>query len=99
MVYAVVVNKIDKYVWIGAALFLLEIVVLLIFKMKCPLTIVARRYSNSTKEHFDIYLPNWLAKNNKLIYSVFLIAFICGLVYRMLSVKIVKQILQKIRSI
>lgn len=83
MTYAVVVDKIDKYVWIGIALFLLEIIVLLIFKSKCPLTIIARRYSNSTKDNFDIYLPNWLAKNNKIIYSAFLFAFICLLVYRL----------------
>lgn len=82
MVYAVIVNKIDKYVWIGMSLFALEIIVLLVFKSKCPLTIIARRYSNSAKDNFDIYLPNWLAKNNKVIYSVFLIVFLGGLVYR-----------------
>jgi hypothetical protein len=85
MVYAVIVNKIDKYIWIGIGLFSLEIMVLFIFKMQCPLTIIARRYSNSTKDNFDIYLPNWLAKNNKVIYSVFLFAFICSLIYRMLN--------------
>lgn len=82
MVYAVIVNKIDKYVWIGMSLFALEIIVLLVFKSKCPLTIIARRYSNSPKDNFDIYLPNWLAKNNKEIYSVFLVLFLGGLVYR-----------------
>jgi hypothetical protein len=82
MAYAVIVNKIDRYVWIGIALFSFEIIVLLIFKNSCPLTIIARRYSNSTKDNFDIYLPNWLAKNNKVIYSVFLVVFTCGLVYR-----------------
>jgi hypothetical protein len=85
MVYAVIVNKIDKYVWIGMALFALEIIVLLIFKNMCPLTIVARRYSNSTKDNFDIYLPNWLAKYNKAIYTVFLLAFIFLLIYRLLN--------------
>ncbi len=85
MVYAVIVDKIDIYVWIGISLFALEIVVLLIFKSTCPLTIIARRYSNSTKDNFDIYLPNWLAKNNKLIYSAFLVAFIGGLLYRIFS--------------
>jgi hypothetical protein len=83
MVYAVIINKIDKYVWMGITLFSLEIIVLIIFKMNCPLTIIARRYSNSTKDNFDIYLPNWLARNNKVIYSAFLFAFICLLVYRL----------------
>jgi hypothetical protein len=83
MFYAVIVNKIDNYVWIGIALFVLEIIVLLIFKNNCPLTIIARRYSNSTKDNFDIYLPNWLARNNKVIYAVFLFVFICLFIYRL----------------
>ena len=58
MAYAVIVDKIDKYVWIGIALFSLEVIVLLIFKNNYPLTIIARKYSNSTKDNFDIYLPN-----------------------------------------
>ncbi len=85
MVYAVILNRIDKYVWIGITLFLVEIIVLQIFKNTFPLTIGARRYSNSTKENFDIYLPNWLAKHKKLIYSAFLIVFICLLFYRLLT--------------
>lgn len=87
MVYAVIVNKIDKYVWIGIGLFSLEIMVLFLFKMQCPLTLIARRYSNSTKDNFDIYLPNWLAKNNKLIYITFFIIIIIGLIYRHLTQK------------
>jgi hypothetical protein len=85
MSYAEIVNKIDRYVLIGITLFSLEIIVLLIFKNNCPLTIVARRYSNSKKANFDIYLPNWLAKNTKLIYTGFLLAFVCLLIYRFLN--------------
>lgn len=88
IIYAIIVNKIDKYVWIGIGLFLLEIGVLLVFKNVCPLTLIARKYSNSTKENFDIYLPNWLAKYNKVIYSFFLIIFITGLVVRRLNNRI-----------
>lgn len=87
MMYAVFINKIDQYVWMGIGLFLLEIIVLLIFKNVCPLTLLARRYSNSTKENFDIYLPNWLAKYNKQIYSFLGMIFIGSLVYRILFQK------------
>jgi hypothetical protein len=58
MVYAVIVNKIDKYIWIGIALILGEGIVLLVCKKICPLTIMARKYSVSNKDNFDIYLPN-----------------------------------------
>ena len=84
MIYAVIINNIDKYVWMGIALFSLEVIVLLFFKNNCPLTIIARKYSDSTKDNFDIYLPNWLARNNKMIYSALLLIFICGLIYRLI---------------
>ena len=58
--YAVVTNKIDQWVWLGLGCFALEGIVLLIFKNFCPLTLIARKYSDSTKDNFDIYLPNWL---------------------------------------
>lgn len=69
MLYAAISNKLDLWLWIGYGLFILEGIVLLVFKFFCPLTIIARKYSKSTKENFDIYLPNWLAKYNKLIYT------------------------------
>ncbi len=82
MAYAVIVNKIDKFVWIGIALIIAEGLVLLVFKKMCPLTIMARKYSESTRDNFDIYLPNWLARNNKLIYTTFFIIIVCGILYR-----------------
>lgn len=85
MAYAVIVNKIDKYVWIGIGLILLEGIVLLSFKKMCPLTIMARKYSESTKDNFDIYLPNWLAKYNRLIYTTFFILIVCGIIYRIIN--------------
>ena len=69
LLYAVLINKIDKWVWICIGIVVLEGLVLLAFKGFCPLTIIARKYSDSTKDNFDIYLPNWLARYNKLIYT------------------------------
>jgi hypothetical protein len=69
MLYAVFTNKLDAWLWIGYGLVTLEGVTLLIFKCSCPITNVARKYSISSKDNFDIYLPNWLAKNTVLIYS------------------------------
>jgi hypothetical protein len=85
MAYAVIVDKIDKYVWIGIALIIGEGLVLLAYKKMCPLTIMARKYSDSNNANFDIYLPNWLAKYNKLIYTTFFVLIICGLIYRILN--------------
>jgi hypothetical protein len=75
--YAGITGKIDKWVWICIGLLLLEGLVLLIFKNLCPITLIARRYSDSRKDNFDIFLPNWLAKHNKTIYgSLFAIAIL-----------------------
>jgi hypothetical protein len=80
--YAVVVGKIDRWVWICLGLVGLEVIVLLMFKMMCPLTVMARRYSDSTRDNFDIYLPNWLARYNKLIYSVIMAIILVILLFR-----------------
>jgi hypothetical protein len=85
LAYAAIFNKIGKLVWMGVALIFLEGIVLLIFKKMCPLTIIARRYSDSTKNNFDIYLPDWLAKHNKVIYTTFFIIILCVLIYRILN--------------
>ncbi len=50
--------------------------------MRCPLTYVARRYSDSTKDNFDIYLPNWMAKYNKQIFTTIFVIGLILVVYR-----------------
>ncbi len=84
MLYAVLNNKLDKWLWIGYGLFVVEGIVLWIFRFFCPLTIIARKYSDSTRDNFDIYLPNWLAKYNKLIYISILGLIVLITVYQLL---------------
>lgn len=83
LVYAVIINKIDIWVWICLALIVLEGLTLLLFKSICPVTLIARKYSDSNKDNFDIYLPNWLAKHNKLIYTTIVVIAVLGLIYRL----------------
>lgn len=84
LLYAVIADKIDKWVWICIGLIVLEGIVLLIYKKVCPVTLIARKYSNSQKDNFDIYLPNWLARYNKEIYTVIVIIAIVILIYRLI---------------
>jgi hypothetical protein len=84
MLYAVIVNKIDHWLWIGYGLFIVEGITLLAYKFYCPLTVMARKYSSSTKDNFDIYLPNWLAKYTKLIYTGILIVIVIITIYQLL---------------
>ncbi len=85
LAYSVICNKIDKWVWICIGIILLEGLVLLLFKKMCPVTLIARRYSDSSKDNFDIYLPNWLAKYNKLIYTIIVVIILLILVYRLIT--------------
>lgn len=85
LLYAVIIDKIDKWVWICIGLVCFEGIVLAINHLRCPLTLVAEKYSDSKKENFDIYLPNWLAKHTKTIYTLIFTASILLLVYRLLT--------------
>ncbi|MFD2512260.1 hypothetical protein ACFSRY_00155 [Pontibacter locisalis] len=88
LLYAVVTNKIDKWVWICLGLILLEGLILLVFKNMCPITVVARKYSASTRDNFDIYLPNWLARYNKQIYTTIVVISVLILIYKLVMGKV-----------
>lgn len=36
---------------------------------RCPLTGLAARITSDRADNFDIYLPNWIARHNKLIFG------------------------------
>ncbi len=46
-----------------------EVAVLAANKWRCPLTALAARYTTDRRANFDIYLPEWLAKHNKVIFG------------------------------
>jgi hypothetical protein len=52
---------------------LLECGVLAVNGGRCPLTDLAARYTNDRAPSFDIYLPNWLAQRNKVIFGALFI--------------------------
>lgn len=81
ILYSGISNKITIYTWVAIGFIIAEGVVLVLFKMFCPLTLIARKYSDSEKDNFDIYLPNWLARHNKIIFtSIYLVGVIIVLV-------------------
>jgi hypothetical protein len=46
-----------------------KILILALNSWRCPLTAVAARYTDDRRDNFDIYLPAWLARNNKLVFG------------------------------
>lgn len=52
----------------------IEVLVLYFNEGRCPLTDVAARYTLNRRDNFDIYLPEWLARHNKLIFGTIYVA-------------------------
>lgn len=46
-----------------------ECAVLVLNRMRCPLTDLAGRYTEERAENFDIYLPLWVARHNQRIFG------------------------------
>ena len=51
------------------AIVTIEVAVLIANRMRCPLTGIAARHTDDRRDNFDIYLPLWLARHNKLIFG------------------------------
>lgn len=60
----------------------IECLIILVNRGRCPLTDFAARYTTDRAANFDIYLPLWLAKYNKLIFGT---AFVLGEAYRLIK--------------
>ena len=85
MLYAAITSKLDIYLWAGYTIIFIEGLVLFMCKNVCPVTMLARKYSKSTRDNFDIYLPNWLAKFNKEIYTGIVVITIFITLYQALK--------------
>lgn len=60
----------------------LEVLVLAFNKMNCPLTSVAARHTSDRRANFDIFLPEWLARYNKLLFgSLYVLGIVFALVH------------------
>jgi hypothetical protein len=85
VLYSGISNNVTLCTWVAIGMVFGEGLVLLIFKMFCPLTLLARRYSDSESENFDIFLPNWLAKHNKLIFTTIFVIGLLIVLFRILD--------------
>lgn len=60
---------------------MVEVLVLALNGMRCPLTGVAARYTDDRRDNFDIYLPLVIARYNKEIFGpLFVLGLLLGLV-------------------
>ena len=76
ILFAGIIDRVNILVLICIGLVFIEGIVLLICKWKCPFTLLGQKYTGDHHIGFDIFLPRWLAKNNKTIFStLFAIGF------------------------
>jgi hypothetical protein len=57
-----------------AAVVLGEVLTLAVNRWRCPLTAFAARFTDDRRDNFDIYLPVWLARYNKIIFGSLFVA-------------------------
>lgn len=71
-----IIGFVNQYVYVAITIIFIEGLTLLIFKWRCPLTIVAEKYTQNREDNFDIFLPKFLARYNKIIFTtLFLVGF------------------------
>jgi hypothetical protein len=76
IVYCGLTNQTNFLLWLSIGLIILEGLTLIIYKWHCPLTLIAKKYTNECGDNFDIYLPLFLARHTKTIFSIL---FLLGL--------------------
>ncbi len=64
------------------AVVFVEVLVLAFNGMSCPMTRVAAEFTDDRRDNFDIYLPEWLARHNKLIFGLLYVAGIVVTILR-----------------
>lgn len=83
--HEVIVDKISALTWIAVALFLIEGVVLVVNRWKCPLTTYAERLGAPHGQVSDVFLPKWIADRVFQIYGGLFALGLVLLAYRVLS--------------
>jgi hypothetical protein len=83
-----VAGVLGRFRWVLglSILVLVEVLVLAVNQMRCPLTGVAERYTEDRSDNFDIYLPVWLARYNKLIFGSLFLAGELFVLWRYLEI-------------
>ena len=67
-IYACQGNFAGAAICIGVVM--LEVLLLMATRRRCPLTLLAARYTTERQANFDIYLPLWLAQHNQLVFGL-----------------------------
>jgi hypothetical protein len=81
---AVYFGRVNWAFWLSLLVWI-EVLVLVFNRMRCPLTGFAERYTDDRSGNFDIFIPEALARNNKLIFGILFAAAEIYLLWRWLG--------------
>jgi hypothetical protein len=82
ILHAGLTDQVDTYARAGIGFVIMEGVVLLLNKGSCPLTPLAARYTENRADNFDIFLPRWLARHNKTVFTTVFVLGVVLVIYR-----------------
>ncbi|UNC92162.1 hypothetical protein [Candidatus Contubernalis alkaliaceticus] len=85
ILYSSIKNIVNAFTFIAILIVGIEGVILFLNGWKCPLTTIAEKYDNKREIGFDIFLPKWLAKDNKVIFTVLYLSGITIVILRLLT--------------
>jgi len=85
ILYAGLAKKTGTLVWLCIGLLIFEVMTLLLNKWACPLTPIAMRYTQDRRDNFDIYLPVFVARYNKIIFGGIFLAGTLLVLWNMIS--------------
>ena len=85
ILYSGIFDRITIFTWVSIVLVLVEGIILYLNKWNCPLTIMGKKYTKHTHIGFDIYLPQFIAKYNKIIFTVLYLIGVIIIIYRVLT--------------
>jgi len=76
-----------RFTWalILTGLVLIECGMLALNHGRCPLTVIAARYTSTRADNFDIYLPKWTARHNKAIFGTLFVLGEMAVLWRWLK--------------
>ncbi|QAT49937.1 hypothetical protein EQM14_09190 [Caproiciproducens sp. NJN-50] len=86
ILFAGIFDRVNVYTFIAIGLVIIEGLILLLFGWRCPLTVVGERYTDDHEIGFDIFLPKWIAKNNKAILGAFFGIGVIIVILRLLNI-------------
>ncbi|MBI5471605.1 MAG: hypothetical protein HY961_04600 [Ignavibacteriae bacterium] len=80
--YSVFRMRFDTLFFVSLFLIVAETLVIVVNSWKCPLTTIARHYTEEDAPNLDIYLPRTVAKYNKEIFSFILLMILLEYIYK-----------------